>query len=480
MTSPPPGGRPGRNRVRTEGRIRAGTPQNGKPCPPPRKRPWGGASPAAAAVLVMLLATAPATAPADPVQRLREALPAQAGRCESNPGGIGSKGPEGAQCLLGNGLNLLLDEAMGLANGYGQEAFGQRFRMVGTPAFSAVPGGVRLAGDIDVLIPFAGGGPGGTGTPAGSALFLQQGVSRWRDGHGSPRDDFRLGLVYRFRLPGGPDADILGLSLLQLHNAERQHEVLVPGIDYSGRWGSGSLRHFLPVTGWRPVRPGHEERALAGTEFEARLDLTTTLRVNATGYRWESGDGAGQWNDGVRLGFGWRPHPWLHLAAAYDRGGEGEGRGSFHVGFRRPLGKIPRPPGWAGLGLAAGGSVPGDSELWRPVEGAGRIRVGARTAVSGLVGDAEIRFLEDTVGSGDTVQLEVVLASAAPQDIRVEVRLVPGSGDNPAVPGEDFVDMPVELTIPRGATSGRVSIRLLRNDNQQENRSLGATATLAS
>ena len=124
--------------------------------------------------------------------------------------------------------------------------------------------------------------------------------------------------------------------------------------------------------------------------------------------------------------------------------------------------------------------MPGDRELWRPVQGAGRIRVGTRAEVSGLVGDAEIRFLEDTVGSGDTVQLEVVLGSAAPEDLRVEIRLVPGSGDHPAVPGEDYVDLPVELTIPRGATSGRGSIRLLRNAGQQENRSLGATATLAS
>ena len=93
---------------------------------------------------------------------------------------------------------------------------------------------------------------------------------------------------------------------------------------------------------------------------------------------------------------------------------------------------------------------------------------------------ADIRFLEDIVGSSGTVQLETVFGSAGPQDIRVEVRLVPGSGDNPVVSGEGFVDMPVELTIPRGATSGRVSIRLLRNAGQQESRSLGATATLAS
>ncbi len=430
----------------------------------------------AAFALVMLLAASPATL-ADPVGRLREALPSQAGRCGTAPGGTGS---DGARCLFGNGLDLLLDEAMGLADDYGQETFGQRFRVIGTPSFSAVPGGVRLAGDVDVLIPFAGGGPGGAENPTGSALFLQQGVSRWWDGHGSLRNDFRLGMVYRFRLPGGSEGGILGLSLLQLHNAEHRHEVLVPGIDYAGRWGSGTLRHFLPVTGWRPVRPGREERALGGTEFEARFDITTTLRVNATGYQWESQDRGGRWKGGIRLGLGWQPHPWLHLAAAYDRGGESEGKRSFRVGFRRPLGKVPRPPGWAGLGLLSGSSVPGDAELWRPVENVGRIRVGTRTDVSGLVGSAQIRFLEDTVGSGDMVQLEVVLGSAAPEDIRVEVRLVPGSGANPAVPGEDYVDMPVELTIPRGATSGRVSIQLLRNDGQQEARSLGATAVLAS
>jgi len=55
---------------------------------------------------------------------------------------------------------------------------------------------------------------------------------------------------------------------------------------------------------------------------------------------------------------------------------------------------------------------------------------------------------------------------------------VPGSGESPAVPGEDYVDEPIEMTIAKGATSGRVSIRLLRNDDIQANRSLGATVSL--
>ena len=57
---------------------------------------------------------------------------------------------------------------------------------------------------------------------------------------------------------------------------------------------------------------------------------------------------------------------------------------------------------------------------------------------------------------------------------------MPGSGDNPAVPGEDFVDQPVELTIAQGATTGSVSIQLLRNNDVRENRSLGATVSLIS
>ena len=127
-----------------------------------------------------------------------------------------------------------------------------------------------------------------------------------------------------------------------------------------------------------------------------------------------------------------------------------------------------------------GSSVPGDSQMWRPVEGTGRIRIATRTSVFDLTSNVEIRFLQDAASSGDTVQLEVLLSPAAQEDTRLEVRLVPGSGNNPAVPGVDFVDQPVEMTIPAGATSGTVSIQLLQNDGQQENRSLSATVSLVS
>ena len=437
----------------------------------------GTLSLAGSATLVAMFIASLSAAQAGPAERLWEDLQLQAVGCGTAGDGSMSTG---ARCLFGNSLNFLLEESMRLAGEYGGKAFGQRFQVVGKPAFAPASGGTGSAADLDVVVPFAGAEPSVAEKPSGSALFLQQGVTHWQDGLGTPRNDLRYGLVYRFRVSDRPDADILGLSVLQLHNAERQHRVLVSGIDYSGRWGSGSLRHFMPTTGWRSNRRGPEERALGGTEFSTRLDLTSTLDMNATGYRRESGNGSGRRNEGVRMGFAWRPHPWLQLGAGYDRYSGGDGAVAFRIGFRMPLGSPSKPPLWEGLGVAAGGSAPGDSELWRPVEGDSRILTATRESVSDLVNEAEVRFLQDTVESGDSILLEVVLPSVAPEDIRVEVRLVPGSGANPAVPGEDFVDEPVALTIPAGATGGTVTIQLLRNGDQQENRSLGASVSLVS
>lgn len=148
------------------------------------------------------------------------------------------------------------------------------------------------------------------------------------------------------------------------------------------------------------------------------------------------------------------------------------------MALRVPFGGTSERPPWEGLGVAAGGAPPTASDLWRPTEYIGAIKVAKRQSVASLVDNAEVRFLQNTVGSGEAVQLEVSLPVAAPEDIRVEVRLVPGSGESPAVPGEDYVDEPIEMTIAKGATSGRVSIRLLRNDDIQANRSLGATVSL--
>ena len=386
---------------------------------------------------------------------------------------------QGAGCLFAKGIDYLLDEGAEHARTLGVQAFGPHFQVVAQPGVSALSDGVRIGGELDVVVPFAGGKSLALGEPSTSALFMQQGISRWWDSDGNLHNDLRYGLVYRYRLGSQADADVLGVSLLQQHNIESRHEVLVSGIDYAGRFGNGSFRYFSPTTGWRTNRQGRQERALEGAEFATRLDLTTTLRMHATGYRWEAENGSGDWSDGVRLGLGLRPHPWLNLSGEYDHTSTREGGLSVHLGLRIPFGQLSRPLNWQGLGVLEGDSRSGESKLWRPVEGTGRIRVATLSNVAGITGEVEIYFLQDEADSGDTVELEVVLASAAEADTTLEVRLVPGAGNNPAVAGVDFVDTPAQLVISQGETRGRVSFQLLYNAAQQENRSLSATVSLS-
>ena len=427
------------------------------------------------AVMLAGIVFAPSLARADSIGSPFEELSGQAGTCTA---ALHATPSQGADCLISRGLNYLLEEGAQRVREYGAQAFGPHFQVVANPAVSTLGDGVRLGGELDVVIPFAGATSPALSDPSVSALFVQQGITRWWDRDGQLHNDLRYGLVYRFRMGGQADSDILGISLLQQHNAEFQHEVLVSGIDYQGRWGNGSFRYFSPTTGWRSNRLGRKERALEGAEFGTRLDLTSTLRMQATGYRWEAEDGSGRWRDGVRFGVGLRPHPWLNLTGGYDHAStRGDGL-SLHLGLRIPFAQLSKPPRWQGLGMAEDKLSSDESQLWRPVEGTGRIRVATLSDVAGISGEVEIYFLQNQASSGSTVELEVVLPSAAEQDTTLEVRLVPGSGDNPAVAGVDFVDESVQMVISQGSSSGRVSIQLLQNDDQQENRSLSATVLL--
>ena len=389
---------------------------------------------------------------------------------------------EGSWCLLGNGVKLLLDESLRLADQHGKRTFGHHFQVARNLNYSTVSSRFGIEGDIDVVLPFAGAGPL-AGSQRVSSFFLQQGVTRAWDASGSGifRNDLRNGVVRRFRLSGESSGDIVGIWAFHLFNAERGHRVVVPGIDYTGRWGTGSFRYFVPVTGWRAGSRGYEERALEGLEVGMRIHVTTTLRLNAVGYRWRAEDGSERWDDGVRMGLDWRPHPWFRLGADYDGVGRSKGSTGFQVALDVPFGGPSGSPPWEGLGVAVDGSGPADEDLWRPVDEIGPIKVATRRqGAAGLVEQARVRFLQDAVGSGEAVQLEVSLPAAAPEDIRIMVRLVPGSGTNPAVPGEDFVDEPVETTIRQGAASTTVSIPLIRNDGMEGPRGLGATVSLAS
>ena len=388
---------------------------------------------------------------------------------------------DGTRCLFGHGLKLMLEEGLRFADAYGKRAFGQHFQVTGNLTHPAVSSETGIGGDIDVVLPFSSAGLP-VSREGASSFFFQQGVTRSWDGSGSGlfRNDLRQGVVRRFRLSGAPGADILGVSAFHLLSLERGHRVLAPGIDYTGSWGTGSLRYFVPITGWRPGSQGYEERALEGVELGVRFDLTTTLRLNTVGYRWRAEDGSNDWTTGTRMDLDWRPHPWLKLGAGYDGIGGSADTTTFQVAIHLPFGGPSKSPEWEGLGLAAGGTPPTANDLWRPIDDIGQIRVATRKRVSELVKNARFRFLESTVGTGGLVQLEVLLPANAPEDIRVIVRLVPGGGENPAVPGQDYVDDTLETTIRKGTTSSMVSVQLLRNDNIQEVRSLTAIVSIAS
>ena len=383
-------------------------------------------------------------------------------------------------CLLGRGLFWIMETSEDLVNRAGKQAFGEHFHFVSKPQWPA-PGRnqATLGGDLDMVIPFTT-----FDTKAllnrDSLLFLQQGVTRWWDSSGTFRNDMRYGLAHRMRLTDDPGSDIVGMYAFYLHSLEYEHGVLVSGFDYAGRWGTGSFRYFLPTTGWQNTRTGHEERALEGIELGLTQDLTSTVEFSVTGYRWQREDGAAGWRSGARLGLEWNPHGWLNFRAGYDGIGTATQSMLVYAGLSIPLGGTGGTPRWEGLGVAAGGAVPSAQDLSRPVQELGQIRVATRASQPTTPNDVSVRFLHDSVNSGDSVQVEVSLQTVASEDVRVIVRLAPGDGGNPAVAGEDFVDEPVEATIASGTQKTVVTIQLLLNDNMQEGRSLDVTASIVS
>ena len=163
-----------------------------------------------------------------------------------------------AECFLGDGINSLFDSGVGLADELGKETLGEHFSITGRMNWSPDVGGT---GDLDMVKPLSFAG---SENLAGiqSASFMQQGVTRWRDRFGAMRNDMRHGVVHRFRVGDRPDWGMVGLSSFYLHSNEHGLEVFALGLDYIGRWGTGEFRYFSPITGWKTVGPGHQERPL--------------------------------------------------------------------------------------------------------------------------------------------------------------------------------------------------------------------------
>ena len=134
-----------------------------------------------------------------------------------------------------------------------------------------------------------------------------------------------------------------------------------------------------------------------------------------------------------------------------------------------------------GPGPCRGGPGPSALDLWTPVENIASIQVARRASVSDrLVSGATVRFLQDSASSGDQIGIEVLLPAATSRDLDLIVTLEPGTGDSPAVPGVDFVDEPIPVTIRAGTSSAIVTVQLSLNAELNEARSLRATVALAS
>jgi len=378
-------------------------------------------------------------------------------------------------CLLDDGINTLLDKSVVLANQQGKAMFGENFSLTGRMAWSP---GIGSMGNLDMVTPFMSTD---SSDPADirSASFMQQGVTRWRDPSGTMRNDLRHGIVHRFRVGNGPNADLAGLSSFYLHSAEYGHQVLALGLEYFGRWGTGELRYFAPASGWTAVGAGREEKPLEGVELGASLNLTTTLDLSVTGYRWEREDGSGDWNRSARMGLNWRPHPWLSFDTTWDGGNHDAVIAGIQLNI--PLDSVQtKKPRWEGFGIA-GRSDAGKANPYQAVPQIGQIRVASRAAsATSTSGGVSVRFVESSAHSGTSVNVEVSVAEPTQADLTVIVRLEPGKAAPAAVAGEDFVDEPVEAVIEKGTASTVVSIPLLHNDGMREARSLGVTASIAS
>ena len=197
--------------------------------------------------------------------------------------------------------------------------------------------------------------------------------------------------------------------------------------------------------------------------------------------QWEEEDGLDDWSTNGRMAVGWRPHPWLDIVAAWTGIGTLNDSKSIRVGFSMPLGETRRPPRWEGLGLVGGGPGPSALDPWSPFENIGAIQVARRASESDqLVSGATVRFVQDSANTGDQIGIEVVLPAVTSRNLDLVVTLAPGTGDNPAVPGVDFIDEPIAVTIQAGSSSATVNVQLPLNSDLNEDRSLSAMVSLAS
>ncbi len=388
---------------------------------------------------------------------------------------LNASAAEGSHCFQRHFDETLMGYAAEFLDTHGKTVFGDNFGF--HHRLSLSPAGTGASRNIDAVFPlhFRSGdaGPGFEKT----ALFLQQGITRWHDNAGFTRNDFRHGVAYRFALSEDRE-NILGISAIYQENMERGHSRLVATLDYNGRFGTGRIQHFLPTSSWKPGRTGYEERALGGTEIGASLGITQTLSLDTALTRWNDETETAK-DIHSRVGVGFRPHPWLNVRAGYETG-FAEDAANIHVQLTIPLGGAPKSiPRWEGVGSF--GMAQTGASIWQPVENVEQLQTVERIITPTVQAQANgitVSFIQDSAQTGSEIGLRLSIPAPLPDDLRLVVQLVPGSGTNPAIPGEDFTDTPRSVTIAKGETSASVYFQLLHNAEMQENRGLAVSVSL--
>ena len=355
----------------------------------------------------LMFAAGAARAEADNGDGLPQWLPT--GRALLECGRAFEAGATASRCLKYRFDETVMEYAAQLVDDRGKAVFGENFSF--THRLSWSPFSAAVTRNLDIVIPLH---PGDAAPELGnSALFLQQGITRWHDNAGFIRNDIRHGLAYRFALSDERE-DVLGVSALYQENIERRHKRLAMTLDYAGRYGTGRLRHFVPASGWRPGRPGYEERAVGGTEIGASVGLTSTLFLDAALASWDEESEHARDISG-RIGLGLRPHPWLSLQGGYETGFAGEAV-HLRVQLTVPLGGAPKPvPRWEGLGvLGSAGTLP---DIWRPLKNVERLQTVERIvsrAAEAPAADIAVKFLQDKATTGSRIGVRVSTTEPVP------------------------------------------------------------------
>ena len=299
--------------------------------------------------------------------------------CAGTLGGSDNELSTTVGCVSNQMFAGLMEVAFQFGDKYGKSLFGRHFQIERRLDFSPSAGGI--SGDLDAVIPM-NSFTSASGDLVTRALFLQNGLTRWRDEHGHQRNDARLGLVHRTATSMRPDAAVFGTSVFLQENLERGHGRIVTGLDYSDKWGRGSLSYFIPITDWRAGRFGYEERALEGLEFEFGSEVTRTIKLEAAAGRWESEDGSGDWLTRGRLAVRWQPHPWFGLRGNWDDIGTPDDSLGLHAVIELPFGGSERMRArWRGLGLTElDSSAPDTNAIWNVVTSVQRINLNERAA----------------------------------------------------------------------------------------------------